>query len=86
MKRRPGAKHATKLFFRWLSEIIQGCLLAENNMPRMKEIEGSWGDEAKAPVTLEGMILFCQADGTRKHESSVRLSRLTHSVFHRGHS
>ncbi len=72
--------------FWWLSEIIRRCVLAENNTPWMKEIEGSWGDEATAPVTSEQMILFCLADGTRKHESSVRLSPLTHSVFHRGHS
>lgn len=52
----------------------------------MKEVEGSWGDEVKAPVTSIQMILFCQADGTRKYVSSVRLSPLTRSVFHRGHS
>lgn len=52
----------------------------------MKEIEGSWGDEVKAPVTSVQMILFSQADGTRKYESSDRLSPLTRSVFHRGHS
>lgn len=60
--------------------------MAENNRIRMKGIEGSRGDEAKAPITLEQMILFCQADGTRKQASSVRLSPLTLSVFRRGHS
>lgn len=58
----------------------------DNNNPLMKETQGSRGDEAEAPVNSEQMILFCQADGTRKHQSSVRLSALTHSVFHRGHS
>lgn len=52
----------------------------------MKETQGSRGVEAEAAVNSEQMILFCQADGTRKHQSSVRLSPLTHSVFHRGHS
>lgn len=67
------------------AEIIWGYLLDENNIPGVKEIEGFWGGDVEAPVTSVQMVLFCQADGTRKYESSVRLSPLTHSVFHRGH-
>lgn len=60
--------------------------MAENNAHQMKETEGFWGDETKAPVTSVQMILFCQANGTRVPESSVRFSPCTHSVFHRGYS
>lgn len=56
--------------------------MAENNMPWMKEIEGSWGDEANALVPSVQMILFCQVDGTRKQYSFIS----PRSAFHRGNS
>lgn len=51
-------------------------------MPWMKEIEGSWGDEANALVPSVQMILFCQVDGTRKQYSFIS----PRSAFHRGNS
>lgn len=46
--------------------------------------------EIKAESPASGHLgtddLFCRATGTRMCESSVRLSPLTCSVFHRGHS
>lgn len=60
--------------------------MAEHNTPTIKETKGFWGDETKALVTSVQMILFCQANGTRVPESSVRLSPCTCSVFQRGYS
>lgn len=48
----------------------------------MKEIEGSWGDEANTLVPSVQMILFCQVDGTRKQYSFIS----PRSAFHRGNS